>query len=70
MAKIKVIQIAVAASSDGAGGSDSYAEYLDDQGRVWFQTGKFVYPEGSISESEKFWQTEWQQVDLPEEPQS
>lgn len=70
MAKIKVIQIAMAASPDGAGGSDSYAEYLDDQGRVWYQGGKWVYPEGSVSEQERTWQVEWFQVELPEEPQS
>lgn len=68
MPKIKVIQIALAAAGDGLGGSDTQAEYLDDQGRVWYQGGKWVYPEGSTSEKDRTWQAEWHQLELPEDP--
>lgn len=64
MSKVKIVQIALAAGSDGMGGADSYAEYLDDQGRVWYQTGRWVTKDG---DADRTWVTEWHQLDLPVE---
>lgn len=55
MAAIKVVQIAVTASTD-----DTWDEqYLDDKGRVW---------ERSYNKAVGRW--EWSQIDLPEEPKA
>lgn len=54
MPKIKVIQIAIAASTD-----DTWSmEYLDDKGRVWER----IQLPGTRAQS-------WAQLTLPDEPQ-
>lgn len=68
MAKIKVVQIAITMSSGLDGSTDQYAEYLDDQGRVWYQEQKWTYPEGSTRREDRTLTTEWKQLELPDEP--
>lgn len=68
MSAIKVVQIAITMSSSLDGSTDQYAEYLDDKGRVWYQEQKWVYPEGSTRREDRKLETEWKQVELPEEP--
>ena len=60
MSKVKIIQIAVAASD-----TDTWSEYLDDKGRVWYQTS--VY-QGKNDSGAPLYNYEWRQIDLPEEP--
>lgn len=59
MSKIKVVQIALTSND-----TDSHSEYLDDKGRVWFQTQVFKGNIAGVSQYE--W--EWKQLELPEEP--
>lgn len=66
MTKIKVVQIAMAASTD-----DTWdAQYVDDLGRVWYQDP--VYNEKSTIDppgiAKVFSHYEWKQLELPEEP--
>lgn len=68
MSKIKVVQIALC-SYDG----DTYGEYLDDQGRVWFLGGHQEKTEtdqpGAVQSAAKYvWVPEWKQLELPDEP--
>lgn len=58
MSRIKVTQIALV-SQDG----DTYAEYLDDKGRVWYQVSVRKTVDGRTFHSHY----EWKQLDLPEE---
>lgn len=67
MAAIKVVQIALA-SAGSIDGTEERAEYLDDQGRVWFQESKWVYPPGATDKKDRTLVTEWKQLELPEEP--
>lgn len=60
---IKVVQIALTSSD-----SDVYGEYLDDKGRVWYETGKWVYPKGPNAD-ERVWVSEWRLRGLPNEPE-
>lgn len=55
MSKVKIVQISVTSNE-----TDTYSEYLDDQGRVWYQIRE--YQEGN-------YKYVWKQLDLPEEPQ-
>jgi hypothetical protein len=57
MAKVKIIQIAIAGSTD-MGCPEYAAEYLDDKGRVWVPS----YPNSSTAPPA------WTQLDLPDEP--
>ena len=61
MSKVKIIQIAKV-----SGDRETSSEYLDDQGRVWYQTGRWVTKDG---EADRTWVTEWHQLDLPDVPQ-
>lgn len=68
MSKIKVIQIAIAASTDDTW----YAQYLDDKGRVWYNATQYqsvTGPDGRVMEAATG-RHEWTQLDLPEEPES
>jgi hypothetical protein len=56
MSKIKIIQIALATDSENG----LYGEYLDDQGRVWYQH--------SERDDGNEWITNWKQLELPDEP--
>lgn len=67
MAAIKVVQIALAMGKD-IDGAEERAEYLDDKGRVWYQESKLIYPAGSTSRADAHWESEWKQLELPEEP--
>jgi hypothetical protein len=66
MSKIKVVQIALSSNED------LYTEYLDDHGRVWHEVRRFrtVEPteENDYSTGEYYFV--WEQLDLPEEPES
>lgn len=66
MAKIKVVQVAIAMSDEN--GAD--ISYLDDKGRVWYDVGHLEkYDQDEVKKSYKSrWITEWKQVDLPDEP--
>lgn len=68
MASIKVTQIAITTAVGMDGSVDQYAEYLDDQGRVWYQEQKWVYPEGSTKREDRKLETEWKRLELPDEP--
>lgn len=68
--KIKVIQISVGYDNEG----NDLSEYLDDKGRVWYQSGhteqyQYTPPEGGKSQTRSRWVTEWKQLDLPDEPE-
>jgi hypothetical protein len=70
LSKVKIVQIATAGTSE-----DIWVEYLDDKGRIWTQTGKWVYPQGVGARNKdgsiiRNWVNEWNQTELPEEPQS
>lgn len=68
MSSIKIVQIAMASDSENG----LYAEYLDDQGRIWYQSGHWKYADGNDSDqsrpADQTWVPEWKQLDLPEEP--
>lgn len=69
MSKIHVKQIALVRDGDG----DIYSEYLDNMGRVWFQAEHFedrTIPVADGVERTRERVTEWQQLELPEEPQT
>lgn len=68
MAKIIVVQVAITTAVGMDGSVDQYAEYLDNEGRVWYQEQKWVYPEGSTRREDRKLETEWKQLDLPEDP--
>lgn len=61
MAKIRVTQIALTSTDDG----DIYGEYLDTEGRVWYQTGHLDNPD---DRERRKWVPEWKQLELPDEP--
>lgn len=65
MSKIKVVQIAKGYDPDGS----ENTEYLDDQGRVWYATGHWHYPNENSSDG-RVWVTDWKQLELPDEPES
>jgi hypothetical protein len=60
MSKVKIVQIAFT-------GEGSATEYLDDQGRIWCDNGKFIVDEEHSVRGK--WQQNWVQVELPEEPE-
>jgi hypothetical protein len=62
MSKIRVVQMTMVASDN-----DTYSEYLDDKGRVWFPTGRWENQDDKFG-GERKWITEWRQLELPEEP--
>ena len=57
--QIKVVQIAVAVVRD-----QTRSQYLDDRGRVWFETREKYIDENN----EESYKWVWKQVTLPEEP--
>lgn len=56
--KIKIVQIVMAASQE-----EFDYQYLDDQGRVWYQAGHW-----DRQEVPRNWVSEWKLLELPEEP--
>lgn len=65
MGKVKIVQIAYM----GDGGR---TEYLDDQGRVWFDNGHYedvaeVTEKTTKREYTRTWVPQWMLVDLPNE---
>jgi hypothetical protein len=64
MSKIKIVQIALTATCDVSGDRIETAEYLDDEGRVWYQDGHW---ENYDNETDHKWVVEWKQVELPDE---
>lgn len=71
MPKVKIVQIAIAVATDSVNGAEDRAEYLDDQGRVWYQVPIYeeIPPEVS-SINKRFSHYEWKQVELPDEPEA
>lgn len=65
MAKIKVVQIAMAASSE-----EWDTQYLDDKGRVWRQVFKLVDNPDENATSKKITEYFWTQIELPDEPEN
>jgi hypothetical protein len=66
MAKVKIVQIAVAMNDQ-----DTSLSYLDDKGRVWYDGGHLEncpIDENNTDGTKMRWVTEWKQVDLPDEP--
>lgn len=72
MAKVKMAQIAIAMCSDSVNGGEERALFLDDKGRVWYESTvpdkeKCEYDgEGRLTKS--VYKTEWRQLELPDEP--
>lgn len=68
MSKVKIVQIAIAASND-----DTWdAQYLDNKGRIWYNAEQFQYitaPDDRVMEATTG-RTEWKQIDLPDEPKT
>lgn len=65
MTKIKIVQMTLAVASDSVNGFEERSEYLDDQGRVWYQDG---HRETLPGDTDPTWITEWKQLELPDEP--
>lgn len=65
MAKVKIVQIALALSE-----SESNSEYLDDKGRVWYQIRQLKpgVDAGKVKTAEDY-EIVWVQLDLPDEPE-
>lgn len=67
MSKIKIVQISVSSHEDIVN------EYLDDKGRVWYQTAVFTEAHDKSDGTRmgrQFSHYEWKQVELPNEPES
>lgn len=62
MAKVKIVQIAMALSTD-----EYQAEYLDDKGRVWYQWSR---QKSDGANGQPYTEYYWQQLDLPDEPEA
>lgn len=64
MSKVRIVQIAYM-------GDDGRTEYLDNQGRIWYDDGiNVVDHDHSTSTDVRYkWQPKWKQVELPEEPE-
>ena len=61
MTKVKIVQIAYM-------GEDNATEYLDDKGRVWYETGHYEQINQSTSHR-RYVNDGWKQLDLPDEPE-
>ncbi len=72
MAKVKIVQIAVALASDSVNGGEERQLFLDDKGRVWYphavpDEDKCEYDElGRRTKS--VYKDAWSQLELPDEP--
>ena len=63
MSKIKIVQVSTACSE-----TETWSEYLDDKGRVWFQVRQAI--EGSGVAGVREYEYVWKQVDFPDEPEN
>lgn len=61
MNKVKIVQIATALSEN-----ESWSEYLDDKGRVWYQSSVYNRDENGDRVPPFY---KWEQVELPDEPE-
>lgn len=61
---MKIIVVQIAMTGDSENGITT--EYLDNQGRVWYDGGMMI--DDIDNPSYKKWQTIWKLLSLPDEP--
>lgn len=66
MSKVRIVQISACFDNDGNSGS----EYLDDEGRVWYMSGRWEKDGKPSNEEGRQWVNTWFQLDLPDDPGS